>query len=51
MKMAVDQFGIGGIGALFEKAQQAQPSQLQAQQVSSADLLGGNLGFGGFCAL
>ena len=45
--MALDQFGIGGIGALFEKAQQAQPSQLQAQQVSSADLLGGNLGFGG----
>ena len=47
MKMALDQFGIGGIGGLFEKAQQAQPSQLQAQQVSSADLLGGNLGFGG----
>jgi len=45
--MALDQFGIGGIGALFEKAQQAQPSQFQAQQVSSADLLGGNLGFGG----
>jgi hypothetical protein len=44
MKMALDQFGIGGIGGLFEKAQQAQPSQLQAQQVSSADLLGGNLG-------
>ena len=42
--MALDQFGIGGIGGLFEKAQQAQPSQLQAQQVSSADLLGGNLG-------
>ena len=42
--MALDQFGIGGIGALFEKAQQAQPSQLQAQQVSSTDLLGGNLG-------
>jgi len=44
MKMALDQFGIGGIGGLFEQAQQAQPSQLQAQQVSSADLLGGNLG-------
>ena len=33
--------GIGGIGGLFEQAQQP---QLQAQQVSSADLLGGNLG-------
>ena len=44
MKMALDQFGIGGIGGLFEQAQQP---QLQAQQVSSADLLGGNLGFGG----
>ena len=41
MKMALDQFGIGGIGGLFEQAQQP---QLQAQQVSSADLLGGNLG-------
>ena len=39
--MALDQFGIGGIGGLFEQAQQP---QLQAQQVSSADLLGGNLG-------